>query len=61
MLYNIELKKVQGSIDCLSCPHFDKYKKKCNGIGKACFEYDPKTQVIIDPITKLPLNLKGGE
>lgn len=55
MLYNKELKKVQASSDCITCPHFDKEKKKCFGIGKTCFEYDNKTQTIIDPITKLPL------
>lgn len=58
MLYNTELKKVQTNADCLRCPLFDKKKKKCNGIGKYCFEYDEKTKTIFDPLTKLPK--KGG-
>ena len=57
MLYNKELKKVQSNIDCITCKHFDIIKKKCNGIGKNCFEYDPKTRVAIDPTTKLPIKL----
>lgn len=58
MIYNIKKKKVKKSVDCLTCPYFDREKKKCNGIGKICFEYDEKTRTIIDPITKLPLKLK---
>lgn len=57
MLYNKEKQKVQKSIDCLTCKHFDKRLKKCNGIGKNCFEYDPKTRTAIDPITRLPIKL----
>lgn len=57
MLYNKQLKKVQASSDCITCPHFDKKKKKCLGIGKNCFEYDPKTRTAIDPITRLPIKL----
>ena len=34
-----------------------KKKKKCNGIGKCCFEFDPKTKTAIDPITKMPIKL----
>lgn len=59
MLYNIELNRQQVNTDCLTCPHFDKDKKKCLGIGKVCFEFDPKTGTIYDPITKLPLKLKN--
>lgn len=55
MLYNKELKKVKASSDCITCQHFDKKKKKCFGIGKCCFEFDPKTRTAIDPITRLPL------
>lgn len=55
MLYNKDLKKVQTSSDCITCPHFDKKLKKCLGIGKNCFEFDPKSRVAIDPITKLPI------
>ena len=58
MLYNIETKEPRKSIDCFECPYFDKELKKCKGIGKRCFEYDPKTMTIIDPVTKLPLKLK---
>ena len=46
MLYNYKLKKVHTNIDCLTCECFDKKKKKCNGIGKICFEYDEKTKTI---------------
>ena len=55
MLYNKDLKKVQASSQCITCQHFDKTQKKCNGFGKTCFEYDPKTKIVIDPITKLPI------
>lgn len=55
MLYNIELKKVQSSKDCVTCKHFDRKRKKCLGVGKCCLEFDHKTQTIIDPITNLPL------
>ena len=57
MLYNKELKKVQTNADCITCTYFDKKKKKCNGIGKNCFEYDEKTKTAIDTITKLPIKL----
>lgn len=55
MLYNKNLKKVKASSDCITCPNFDKKLKKCNGIGKVCFEYDEKTKTIFDSITKLPI------
>ena len=58
MLYNIEEKKLQTPVDCMTCPHFDTEKKKCTGIGKCCFEYDAITKTIIDPVTKLTLKLK---
>lgn len=54
MLYNTKLKKVKTVLDCPTCPHFDKRLKKCNGLNRVCFEYDPKTQTIIDGKTKLP-------
>ena len=57
MVYNKELKKIKTSVDCITCSHFDKKKKKCFGIGKCCFEFDPKTRTAIDPITKLPIKL----
>lgn len=62
MLYNNNRKKVKTALDCLTCEYFDQANKKCvGGIGKNCFEYDPKTQTIIDPKTKLPINLIKGE
>lgn len=57
MLYNKDLKKVKDGTDCITCPHFDKTKKQCNGIGKVCFEFDAKTRVAIDPVTRLPIKL----
>ena len=54
MLYNTSLKKIKEVTDCPNCPHFDKALKKCNGLNKICFEYDDKTQTIIDGKTKLP-------
>lgn len=58
MLYNKDKKKVKTNVDCLTCIHYDKTKKKCNGIGKTCFEFDPKTRTVIDPITKMPIKLQ---
>lgn len=57
MLYNKKLKKVQATSQCLTCEFFDKKKKKCLGFGKNCFEYDPTTKTVIDPITRLPIIL----
>lgn len=57
MLYNNDLKRVQASSQCITCQHFDKKQKKCFGIGKCCFEFDPKTRTAIDPITRLPIKL----
>lgn len=59
MLYNKDLGKVRASSDCITCKHFDKTQKKCTGIGVCCFEYDPSTSTIIDPVTQIPL--KTGE
>lgn len=42
-------------VDCQTCEFFDKKKKRCNGIGKNCFEFDPKTRTAFDPITHLPI------
>lgn len=57
MLYNREKERVKRQVDCMTCPYFDKEKKKCNGLGKTCFEYDPKTKTVIDPITKLAIRI----
>ena len=54
MLYNTAKKKIKVVTDCPLCPHFDKKNKKCNGLNRVCFEYDPTTQTIIDGKTKLP-------
>lgn len=60
MLYNKSLGKVQNNADCLACPRFNRKKKCCEGFGIVCFEYDSKTGIAIDPVTKLPINLKEG-
>lgn len=54
MLYNTEKKKIKGTGDCFSCPMWENRTKTCRGLNKVCFEYDPKTQTIIDGNTKLP-------
>ena len=58
MLFNIKEKKVKNTTTCLNCKFYDKKKHKCSGIGKVCFEYDEKTQTLIDPITQMPLKLE---
>lgn len=58
MLFNIKRNKVNKTGYCIGCQHFDRVKKQCNGIGKNCFEYDPKTKTVFDPLTKLPIKLK---
>ena len=57
MLYNNNLHQVQKNSQCITCEHFNKQQKKCYGIGKCCFEFDPKTRTAIDPITGLPIKL----
>lgn len=58
MLYNNEKKQIKVATDCLTCTFFDKKLKRCvGGLGKNCFEYDPKTHTAIDPKTKLPIKL----
>ena len=57
MLYKKSEKRIRTSKDCIICPFFDTRLKKCNGIGKECFEYDEKTQTVIDPITKLAIKI----
>ena len=58
MLFNIEKKQINNETHCFECQYYDSKKNRCNGIGKACFEYDDKTQTIIDPVTKLPLKFE---
>ena len=58
MLYNIKKNKLATNVDCLSCQHFDKFYKKCVGFGKVCFEYDKKTNKIVDPVTKKTMTIK---
>lgn len=57
MLYNKKKERVKQQVDCMTCPYFDKSQKKCNGLGKNCFEYDPKTRTAIDPVTKLSIRI----
>lgn len=52
MIWNTEFNKEKSSSQCVSCSFFDKKLKKCNGFGKKCFEIDPKTMTLIDPVTK---------
>jgi len=59
MLYNINEKQVATMVMCLTCDHYNKETKHCEGLDLVCFEYDDKTQTIIDGKTKLPLVLKG--
>lgn len=58
MLYNFEKRRIRTDVDCLTCEYFEKNEKKCNGCGKKCLEYDPKTKTVIDSITRLPLNIE---
>ena len=58
MFYNKGKSRIKQSTDCICCEFFDKKKKKCQGFGKNCFEYDQILQVAIDPITKLPLKFE---
>lgn len=60
MLFNIKEKKVKNTTTCLNCNFYDKQTHKCSGIGKVCFEYDEKTQTLLDPITQMPLKLERG-
>lgn len=55
MLFNKELNKVQASSQCITCRYFDRKERKCNGLGKTCFEYDAKTKTAYDEVTKLPI------
>ena len=56
MIYNNAHKRPKLSTDCLECKYFDKKLKKCKGgLGKTCFEYDPVTKTLIDPVTHLPI------
>lgn len=57
MLYNNDKERICTNIDCLTCTYFNAENKKCNGIGKKCFEYDKYTMTVIDAITHLPINL----
>lgn len=59
MLYNIEKKQIKNTSHCLECKYFDKALHRCSGIGKVCFEYDEKTQTLIDTTTGLPLKLEN--
>lgn len=57
MLYNKKTKDINKNKNCLTCEYF--INNKCEGIGKVCFVYDPKTNLCIDPILKKPFKVKG--
>lgn len=57
MLYNKNYRRIKKPIDCMTCACYDKTLKECKGLNKVCFEYDEKTQTLIDGITKLPIKL----
>ena len=61
MLYNIEKKSVKTDMLCMDCPHYNKQIKKCEGIGKACFEYDEVTQTCIDAVTGMKFDPNKNE
>lgn len=61
MLYNIEQKEIRNVETCKKCKHYNKTTHQCFGIGVACFEYDSKTQTIIDNITKMPIKITKEE
>lgn len=58
MLYNLNKKHIKVNADCLTCEYFNRKLKKCEGVGKCCFEYDEKTKTAIDPVSHLPLKIK---
>ena len=58
MLYNKQKMRIKQSTDCGNCELFDKKKKKCNGFGINCFEFDPIMNVAVDPVTKLPVTFE---
>lgn len=61
MLYNIKLDRIIGNADCFNCEFFDKQNLKCEGFGKACFEYDELTDTLLDAFSGLPLKTKEKE
>lgn len=61
MLYNIKLDTIQRNTQCLECEYYDLNKRKCNGLGITCYEYDELTNTIIDTFTGLPLKREKKE
>lgn len=57
MLFNTKKNQINGTAFCLECEYF--INKKCEGLGKICYEYDPYTMKVLDPITHLPKKEKG--
>lgn len=55
MLFNKKTNKKKKMTDCLECKYFDRKNKKCNGLDKNCFVYDPKTMTMLDSKTGLPI------
>lgn len=57
MFFNTKKNRPNGTADCIECEYFK--NKKCEGFGKICYEYDPITMKVLDPITHLPKKDKG--
>ena len=55
MLFNVEKNRLKKDSDCLTCLHFNKETRSCDGMNKCCFACDAKTGMIIDGKTKLPI------
>lgn len=55
MFYNLRKEKVNGEIDCITCPYHDNNTNKCSGFGKCCFAMDDISGALIDPLTDKPL------
>ncbi len=53
--YNLRLEQELRLGQCEACPFFNKDKNDCQGFGVCCFDLDPKTLTLLDPISKLPL------
>lgn len=53
--FNLRLGQELNIGQCDACPFFNEKENKCQGFGICCFDVDPKTLTIIDPVTKLPL------
>lgn len=61
MMYNTIIKAVKTNVMCITCKEFDVKQKQCNGIGKVCFEADPITKTLIDPVTRLAIKIEENK